>query len=282
MLTTLGRPSSTSAPVTEFIAVELQGPNGTIWIDGNGKVTNGNGTLAAPKPNAFSLVQVADCPQATPTCKHACYVWNLEKHAPETHRLYKHNSDMIREIVKGVHAATWAALLGEWITANCAGGFRWHVSGDIWSADYADWIRSVAHQSQTVQHWIYTRSFDFVPRLIGQRFSSTIIDSPAFNLTVNLSCDRDNYAAARELATEHRLRCCYLTTDGALPEDLRPGDVIFPDYNLRGGTDEGARWFDALPMHYKKMVCPVDYHGKSEERRCGPCPKCIVPFKENT
>lgn len=271
MLTTLGRPSETSARMTAFCTAEVKGPGGSLWIDGNGKITAGNGTLKDPKPNAFSLVQIEDCPGATPTCKASCYVHGLEKHAPDTHSVYRENSRMIREVVNGANPTAWASLMGEWIEANCKGGFRWHVSGDIWSVAYAEWIADVCAHSPSVRHWIYTRSLAFVDGIHAFIFKETP------NLTVNISCDTDNYAEAKEVAERQGLRLCFLTQDGEVPLNLRPGDVIFTDYNLRGGNEAGVKWFDAQPAEYKKMVCPVDFHGKAEERRCGPCMKCIAP-----
>jgi hypothetical protein len=278
----------TSAPVTAFCSAKVEGPWYTeedptdfLWIDGNGKITVGNGTLDAPKPNALSLVQIADCPSSTPTCRKGCYVHNLEKHAPDTHALYKHNSQHVRFIVGAEvdqkappsktldsYARQWAVILGKWIAKNAPAGFRWHVSGDVISEAHARWISAVCAAAPKVPFWIYTRSFWALPNLY------------AANLTVNLSADRDNWREAVEAAEEYPdTRLCFMTTDGEIPEglDLRHGDVIFPDYNLRDGTPEGRAWFEALPAADKQRTCPVDYAGKSEERRCGPCPRCLKP-----
>jgi hypothetical protein len=268
------RPSGTSAATTAFCAAKIEGDYGRwLWLDGNGKITAGNGTLDNPKPNAFSLVQVADCPFATPVCKETCYVHNLEKFAPETHALYRHNSATIRNIL--THEADgavdeWVERMGAYITANCGGGFRWHVSGDIFSEQYADFIADVCQRSRGVRHWIYTRSFPYVTHLMRASTNNS------GNLAINLSLDSNNYSRGMTCARHYNLRACYMTVDGKLPLDLTKGDVIFPDYALRGGTPEGQTWFDTLPTTYKAMVCPVDFHGKSEERRCGRCARCLL------
>jgi len=259
----------TSAASTAFCAEKVEGPDGHLWIDGNGKITWRNGTLDAPKPNAFSLLQIDDCPHSTPTCRAGCYVHNLEKHAPATHALYRHNSQRIREILADpTLAEEWAHVLGSWISFNAAGGFRWHVSGDVFSMAYACWIADVCEYSMGVRHWIYTRSFPFVPAL-----------RTAPNLTVNLSADRDNWGLAEQCVRRNPgTRICYMTSDGEVQTGiLTYGDVIFPDYNLRDGTEEGRAWFESLAPVHKQMVCPVDYAGKAEERRCGPCPRCLYP-----
>lgn len=261
----------TTAAETAFCAHKLEGSDGLhLWIDGNGKITAGNGTLEQPKPNAFSLVQIADCPGATSVCKASCYVHNLEKHAADTHALYKHNSQTIRLILnptgQSMDSPTqWARRMGTWIAQNCEGGFRWHVSGDVFSMRYANWIAQVCDASPNVRHWIYTRSFRFLKPLLD-----------CANLTVNLSCDAENYDAAYALyEAGDPIRLCYLSHDGRVPTNLPPDSVIFPDYEFRGGTPLGDGWWSLLLPHEKKMVCPVDFHGKAENRRCGPCDKCI-------
>lgn len=266
----------TSAASTAFCAEAVPGPDypddpeDVLYLDGNGKITWRNGTLEAPRPNAFSLVQIEDCPGSTPSCRASCYVHGLEKHAPDTHALYRDNSVRIRRILADAeHADTWADTLGTWIASHAAGGFRWHVSGDVFALDYAQWILAVCRASANVRHWIYTRSFWAV---------STLTIAP--NLTVNVSADRDNWreaAACRD--ANPGTRVCYMTTgDGWIPDRLlRYGDVVFPDYGLRDGTEQGRAWFAALAPWEKQLVCPVDYVGKAEERRCGPCPRCLYP-----
>jgi hypothetical protein len=274
----------TTAPTTKFCAERIDGPGGLhLFVDGNQKITAGNGTYDEPKPNAFSIVQVADCPFRTPSCEAACYVHGIEEHAKSTHDLYKHNSKTIRRIIgddwfDSQLAIEWSYTLGTWIAANAAGGFRWHVSGDIFSENYADWIANVVGWSgKFAPQWIYTRSFPFLEPLLE------VSTTRGGNLAINLSADRDNYWLARRYANEHNLRVCYMTTDGAVPDDLRDGDVIFPDYGLRGAGSglspheirEGSTWWRGLTPQQKQATCPVDFYGKSEQNRCGPCNKCI-------
>lgn len=265
--------AGTSAASTAFCSALVAGPDGEfLFVDGNGKITWENGTLAAPKPNALSLLHVADCPGSTPTCRASCYVNGLMQHAGDTYDLYRHNSQQVRRILArdAARALEWAAALGDWIAQNAPGGFRWHVSGDVVSRAHAEWIVDVCRMSPKVAHWIYTRSFEHAGVLVG-----------AENLAVNLSADRDNWEAALAAwRANPGTRICYMTTgDGAIPEglELAPDAVIFPDYNLRAGTEAGRAWFAALPPERKKMTCPVDMQGKSEERRCGPCPRCLYP-----
>lgn len=282
----------TSAAVTAFCAAEIRGPGGSLWIDGNGKITRTNGTLEAPKPNAFSLEAqaVADrerlidtsgypseallkehCPGSTSVCRESCYVHGLEKHATDTYELYRRNSTEIRRILASRAVTLWAFKVGRWIARHAPGGFRWHVSGDVYSARYARWIAQVCRYSPRVPHWIYTRSFDLLPELVGV---STLRGG---NLAINLSADRENYPTAKAASDAYGgLRICYLTDDGVVPEGLPEDSVVFPDYKLRGGTEEGRAWFDALPSDYKAMTCQVDYMGKSEARRCGPCARCLT------
>lgn len=247
----------------------------TFWFDGNGKITLDNGTFDNPAPNAFSLVQVADCPGATAICKKDCYVNRLEEAEPEVHAKYRHNSSEIRKMLDGGlgHRIDVAEVFASWIKVNARHGFRWHVSGDVFSGEYAAFIAHVCTRAPEVPFWLYTRTFNFLTPLVLVTFGSG-------NLVVNLSADADNYAEAMAVSKFYRgLRICYMTVDGYLPDDLPDGSVIFPSHQLRGRdlpkpTD--APWWQGLTLRQKKMVCPPDFFGQSERMRCGPCQKCLV------
>lgn len=280
-----------TAATTKFDSARIDGPEGTyLFIDGNGKITRDNGTLLEPRPNAFSLVQVETCPGSTEACRSACYVHNLETHQGAIHDLYKHNTREIRRILNGFLAEEWIGIMAGWIRENAAGGFRWHVSGDVFSDTYAWWIHDVCRAAPEVPFWIYTRSF-------GDSYLCPLAEVSTVrggNLSLNLSCDRDNYARAREAAIAWSgwdaddpggahsivpLRLCYLTLDGTVPDDLPEGSVIFPDYNLRPrqfATLAESPWWQTLTPAQRAMVCPVDAHGKSEKNRCGPCTRCLT------
>lgn len=286
-----------SAASTSFCSARLDGPGGEhLYLDGNGKITAGNGTLVEPRPNAFSLPQVTSCPYRTPTCEKSCYVHNLQVAQPDLHALYVHNAAAIERIVGGSAAGSWAIAAGAWIRDNAAAGFRWHVSGDVYSEAYARWIALVVRESPGVRHWIYTRSF------VDSRLTEPLLDvctERGGNLALNLSCDRDNFWLAKRFQETHRAgRLCYMVVEadttrgyavGPDPDETREtveidipelgdGDVIFPDYPLRPrafATLAEAPFWQALTPQQRGLVCPVDAHGKSEKRRCGPCRRCM-------
>lgn len=249
-----------------------------LWFEGNSKITAGNGTFERPAPNSFSLIHVSDCPGSTPTCRASCYVHGLEANEPAVHALYRENSATIREILELPYLAvrSWATLVASYAQRFAAEGFRWHVSGDIFSMAYARFIGDVVRDSPHVPHWIYTRSFDFIGPLLGHA-----------NLALNLSCDRDNYRQARfaratavAAGRGSAPRLAYLSAGGEVPSDLPPGSVIFPDYGLRGrGLEKptDAPWWASLTPAQRRQVCPVDFFGASSSLRCGPCKKCLRP-----
>ncbi len=267
--------------MTAFVheRVELL-PGLSVVIDGNSKITAGNGTYAAPAPNAFSLPAASVsapgyCPKSTPTCRASCYVRGLAKNAPDVYRAYTENAEALSSIV-GVHEdvklrgkETLSAIaLGEWISAHCKGGFRWHVSGDVWHRAHARWIVMVCAASEDVRHWIYTRTLSAVPLL-----------RLAPNLAVNVSADRDNWERAFEVARANGARVCYMATSEHLPAQLTDDDVVFPDYPLRGRELERPTAHDfwqSMPHRLRVITCPADFFGQSESSRCGPCAKCIV------
>lgn len=269
-----------TAKSTAFVSERLDGLNGTyLFLDGNDKITAGNGTPGEPKANALSLVQIQDCPGSTETCRKSCYVHPLQSAQPDLHALYTHNSTEIRRILADKHLADdWSRRLASWISANASAGFRWHVSGDVFSLEYAEWIADVCRESASVRSWIYTRSFQFLEPLVE------VSTTRGGNLALNLSADQDNYLNAFQAVAAHRvlgqsvLRICYLTTDGEIPLSLPFDSVVFPDYALRPrqhATLADSEWWQGLEPRQRAMVCPVDAHGKAEKRRCGPCRKCM-------
>lgn len=258
---------------TKFVyeSQDIPGTDDKIWFDGNSKVAVGK-PFADPTPNCFSLVSIDDCPYSTPICRSSCYTAGIKEFAPDTFAKYHLNSTTIRKYL-GVDEQPILKAFTTHIQKNNIDFFRWHVSGDIFSETYAKFIAQVCKASPDTTFWIYTRSFPWVHHITG-------ID----NLTVNLSGDVDNIAECESTTNNNPgTRVCYMSTDGSVPEWLSNGSVIFPDYNLRGrdlDTPTDAPWWNTLTQEQKRMVCPPDFFGQSENIRCGPCTKCIDQPKE--
>jgi len=251
--------------VTAYVYTRVDlAPGVSVTVDGNSKITLDD--FYQPRPNAFSLPDTSTCPGSTETCRRSCYVHGLRRNAPDVYEAYRDNERVthLATMSPGMHADT-ALAFGHWIASNCRSGFRWHVSGDVYSIRYARWIRDVCGWSPDVRHWIYTRTLEAVGTLTAAR-----------NLVVNVSADADNYALAREVADEYGLRLCYLAT-GDVP-DLALDSVIFPDYRYRGRELDDPKslpWYRALTAEQRRMVCPADFYGQSSTHRCGPCSRCL-------
>lgn len=254
-----------------------------FFVDGNSKITAGNGSFAEPAPNAFSLpaasvewdgdpfriahIALPACPGSTSVCRESCYVKGLAKHDPALYRRYDENRATLEALrtLGPAFEEYGAAVLAKWIQACAPKGFRWHVSGDVMGVDHAVWIATVCERAPDVPFWIYTRTLEAVPYLMTP------------NLAVNVSADRENFEAAAKVAYEYSARLCYLCDDGYVPE-LPPGSVIFPDYALRGrelADPTTAPWWQSLSHDQRAMVCGVDFFGQSENMRCGVCTKCL-------
>lgn len=251
---------------TTYVSTKVDlGGGRVLYVDGNSKITAGNGSYDAPAPNAFSLPHISTCPGSTLICRRSCYVHGLEKAAPEIYAQYRENERVLHGVLRD-GGAPEARTFASWIDEHCRGGFRWHVSGDVFSIEHAEWIALVCRNSP-VPHWIYTRSRWAVPILLK-----------APNLTVNISTDAESYARAKQWAGES-VRLCYLSKGiGDVPADLPAGSVIFPDYPARGRSLEEPTkhlWWLERSTRERRMVCPADFFGQSESHRCGPCSKCL-------
>lgn len=290
--------------VSAVVSLDHILPGLAFYLDGNSKITVGNGTYAEPAPNAFSLPAASvenalpldrvamghGCPGSTEVCRESCYVRGLAKHSPELYARYQRNASTLASLLRMPAMAFRAALaLATWIRAHAPEGFRWHVSGDVWNREHAVWIVNVCMLAPAVRFWIYTRTLDVVGTLRS-----------ANNLAVNVSADRDNYAEARRVALETGARLTYLVhADDAnprdpcavntekykgcqgctgVPRDLPLHSVIFPDYALRGrdlADPTTSPWWQSLTHEQRAMVCGTDFFGQSDHHRCGPCRKCL-------
>lgn len=256
---------------TTYVCTDVGVGNGlTLYVDGNSKITVTNGTYEDPKPNALSLPHISTCPGATVKCMKSCYVYGLQQNAPDVYSKYCQNERVLHKIFLSSSLMLHTAeMFGKWISQNCQGGFRWHVSGDIMNYKHFEWIGLVAKYASDVNFWTYTRTLN-----IYSIESLSLID----NLTINISADYDNYIQAKDIARQLSLRLCYFSYDGELPDDLIASDVIFPNYSLRGRDLEKPtehEWWKGLTHQQKSMVCPADFFGQSEQHRCGPCSKCL-------
>lgn len=240
----VARPST--AFVHERVAV---GQGLEFVIDGNSKITAGNGTYEAPAPNALSLPAASvqapanpslangatpHCPGSTPACRASCYVRGLAKHAPDVYAAYAQNFDTLTRILDGGTRTflVSAATLGMWISAHCSGGFRWHVSGDVLDRAHALWIFEVCAASRYTRHWIYTRTLSAVDRLVR-----------APNLTVNLSSDRDNVDQVRGVHARY-------------PKQTRIAHMVTAE-----DAHEWSSVSDTEIGHCRKCLVPLMYAG---------------------
>lgn len=243
--------------------VPLRSIGRRLWIDGNTKVSG-----PQIQPNALSLPAPLTCPGSTPTCRAQCYAHSANSKMPLLMRdRFSENYTTIMLALEAEPHDTACTLAG-WIETHCQDvGFRWHVSGDVFSREYAAWIARVCRFSPSVRHWIYTRSFEHVEPLLGAR-----------NLSVNLSADKDNLINAFKCRAETAAPgFTYLWTGEPLDFGIRQSllsvnPVIFPGYGLR--KRDGAPLPE--PPH-RRMICGADFFGQSEKRRCGVCVKCGNP-----
>ena len=254
--------------MTAFIHTNVHLWDGmSFTIDGNSKITADDGTYDNPIPNAFSLPHISTCPGSTSSCRTSCYVHGLQKYAPDVYRAYMDNERVWHAVHNARREMEAAQMLASVIADTCT-RFRWHVSGDVFSEPYARWIVRVCRLAPDTQFWLYTRSLNLLRALVGEP-----------NLVVNVSADRDNWVLASAAAKSYKLRVCYMSQNDNDVPPLPKGSVIFPDYPARGrelAQPTGHSWWVARTQKERKMVCPPDFFGQSEQHRCGPCTKCLV------
>jgi hypothetical protein len=199
----------------------------------------------------FSLPSVHTCHLgSTPTCRSLCYADSPQSHfsMPATQRRYWTNLAFTRD-----HRFV-PEMIGR-IAGKKLVAFRWHVSGDLYSAGYAAKVLAVMSATPEAPAYIYTRAW----RDAGVRaVLATMAALP--HVQVWLSCDRDSGPPAAVPGT----RRAYLQT---LPGD-EPGypvDLVFRDRPARRTV--AKRVAGAL-------VCPVE-NGVSHSVTCDRCRVCF-------
>jgi len=139
--------------------------------------------------NSFGLPAGISCPGMTSICGKVCYAKKIERmpYLKTVRDNLVHNWDALSN---ASHFDMYV-MLNDMIhdfKAECVKGrrdipkvFRIHWDGDFFSDDYASaWAMTIQNHPD-VQFWAYTRSFEFVPALVG-------LD----NLALYLSADKDN------------------------------------------------------------------------------------------
>ena len=241
--------------MTKFVDTKVRLSSGfELIVDGNSKISGWD-----PRPNAFSLPAPATCPGSTVACRSTCYASSDGSKLPEQLRdRYDANLETLKAIFLEPNAGyDQAVQFGRWIAEHCQDtGFRWHVSGDVFSDQHAWWIVVAVLVSPEVQHWIYTRTLRVVP----------ILSQASPGLALSVSADRDNFRQAAAVAREYHARLTYLWSGEEIPE-LPSKTVIFPDYSARAQQ----------PPPRDPRLCKADLYGHAETRRCGVCTRCGNP-----
>lgn len=150
-----------------------------------------------PLPNAFGLAAgpAGSCPFATELCIADCYADAAETRHKEVSAAMARNLAILQAC--GDDIAAMAELLAPVVAksyelqvkAGVAPIFRIHWDGDLFSAAYAKAWAQTVRAFPGMTFWLYTRSFAYVPEVVGLA-----------NLTVYLSMDGHNYAAAKACA----------------------------------------------------------------------------------
>jgi hypothetical protein len=211
------------------------------------------------RKNAFSLPAGKTCPFATPTCAAGCYAKKGRFRFTPVTEAYAQNLSALR---RAATAPNMAKLLIDAMGGHTFKKFRIHVSGDFYSPTYTDAWRMACAKFPDREFWAYTRSTD-------TRVLDILASIP--NMSMNLSCDRDNWMEMLALAPRYpAFKLCYYSL-GEKPDDKLydhdPELVVFVDHSVRG-----SKLF--------RGNCPAELGhrgGIPIEGACIKCQRCLVP-----
>jgi len=220
-----------------------------------------SGRASATIGNAWALPAGPDgaCRDVTPACA-VCYADRIETARPAFAAMVRGNLAAVRHLLECVGPAETGAMLAVMVDVSAdrqrAAGvasptWRWHADGDLDSAAYAAAIRHCVRATSDVEHWIYTRSPQYLERLFGQ--------SRPTNLRALLSADQWNLPRMVRASVRH----------GGLPLAMLADD---PDHarELWARVD----MLDSAGVVPRPIVCPAS--GASRYGQDGRGPAHIV------
>lgn len=215
--------------------------------------------------NAFGLLPgpAGTCPYATKGkdgCwyvekgkkMHTCYVDKLITRLPNTLKVLKHNTEILKDSSNKKQYKLLCKMFNEFyqqekkqITPQMY--FRLHWSGDIFSSSYAKALRDSILEFPDINFWTYTRSLPYVHYFDKVK-----------NLSLYISLDRQNYREGMNLfcrSCNPNLKIAYMAPKNDLSKlfECPTGKFKVP----------------------KLKICPVDSNKMHFEGSCAECRMCV-------
>jgi len=118
----------------------------------------GEGNIKVGEVMNFSLPSIMTCPGASDWCKRYCYAKRMERLKPNCRQSYRNNLHLVQNPDQFTKI-----MIG--VLPRILPCFRIHVSGDIFSKDYAETWKKICQAFPQTNFWSYTRSWS-VPSLL--------------------------------------------------------------------------------------------------------------------
>ena len=127
------------------------------------KISGGNSKMG--NIPSVSLPSVITCRQCA--CQEKCYARRLERLRPAVRNAYQHNLDVLNSDPETYWREVEASVM-------MSRFFRFHVSGDIPSAEYFAKMVEVAKRNQHCEILCFTKKFDIVNNYINRAYLDSI------------------------------------------------------------------------------------------------------------
>lgn len=197
------------------------------------------GSASATIANAWALPggpleHGGACADTTPACA-SCYAVAIEVARPAYAAMVARNLHAVRHLLECVGWRATGDMLAEMvrvsadrqISAGIAPTWRWHADGDLFSGAYASAVRRACQLTPNVEHWIYTRSPQWVGRLVDAPNLRVLLSADAYNLRrmVSASVRHGGLPLAMladdiDHASELWARVATLDPDGIVPRPI--------------------------------------------------------------
>jgi hypothetical protein len=144
-------------PLLSFIGEKIMSNSNKITVS-TSNIKMGNIPSFSTAPGADFGCRMADTSHCDPDKKYRtggkpCYVPNFAKLRPSVQQSYLKNLSLV-----DTDLATVERQLSAWLVLQDPAKFRWHVSGDVYSAEYLDMMIRLAQRHKRIKFLCYTKA----------------------------------------------------------------------------------------------------------------------------
>jgi len=153
--------------------------------------------------------------------------------------------------------------------------YRLHWAGDVFDKTYAKAIATAVKHNSDINFWIYTRSFDILPQLVGVVNLAVYLSLDPVNVQTGLVAFEEATRIIEDYGLKHNIQICYMNHENDFDKHKDRAVTILEGRNqirkLLGEPTRDLSWITDMQLR----TCPVDTGKLELESGCANCKKCL-------